>query len=81
MRYFLPQFRIAAFSGTQTELRSKVGGLPWGLPKERWPRCCQRPQKLLAQLRHEPPMLDLGDAGAVLHLFQCLDCGSFGGDE
>lgn len=30
--------------------------------------------KLLAQLRHEPPMLDLGIPGAVLYLFQCLAC-------
>ena len=53
---------------------SKIGGIPWGLPSDHWPSCCGRPQKLLAQLCHEPPMLDLGFPGAVLHLFQCLEC-------
>jgi hypothetical protein len=80
MRYFLPQFRIAALSGAQVKLRSKIGGLPWGLPAGRWPRCCGRAQKLLAQLCHEPPMLDLGGTGRVLHLFQCMDCCSIDGN-
>ena len=74
MRAFLPSFQIAALAGEQTGLRSKLGGVPWGLPAERWPVCCGHPQKLLAQLCHEPPRLDLGAAGAVLHLFQCLEC-------
>ena len=74
MRSFLPTFQIATLAGEQTCLRSKLGGVPWGLPVERWPVCCGQPQKLLAQLCHQPPMLDLGAPGAVLHLFQRLDC-------
>jgi len=75
MKYFRPHFQIATLAGKQDRLISKIGGVPWGLPEKYWPACCGRPQKLLAQLRHEPPMLDLGSPGAVLHLFQCLECG------
>ena len=74
MRYFSPRFQIATLAGEQRQLMSKIGGIPWGLPSDHWPSCCGRPQKLLAQLCHEPPMLDLGFPGAVLHLFQCLEC-------
>lgn len=61
----------------QTSLRSKFGGLPWGLPLERWRRCqeCGRLMSLLAQLMHDPPALDLGGPDHVLHLFQCQDPG------
>ena len=79
MRFFLPSFQIATLAAEpQERLRSKLGGVPWGLPAERWPTCCGQPQKLLAQLRHEPPMLDLGALGAVLHLFHCLECAGVG---
>ncbi len=81
MRSFLPSFQIATLASEQTRLRSKLGGVPWGLPTERWPTCCDHPQKLLAQLCHEPPMLDLGTPGAVLHLFQCLECLGIGDGE
>ena len=74
MRFFLPTLQVATLAGEQTRLRSKLGGVPWGLPAEHWPVCCARPQKLLAQLCHELPMLDLGAPGRVLHLFQCLEC-------
>src|ERR1700677_2104523 len=74
MRYFTPRFQIATLAGEQKKLLSKIGGIPWGLPADRWPQCCNRPQKLLAQLCHEPPMLDLGSPSAVLHLFQCMEC-------
>jgi len=75
MRYFIPHFQIATLAEPQTRLLSKIGGLPWGYPLDLWPHCCGQPQRLLAQLQHEPPMLDLGDSNAVLHLFQCLECG------
>jgi hypothetical protein len=78
MRYFVPRFKIATLAGKQDRLLSKIGGVPWGLPERFWPRCCGQPQKLLAQLCHEPPMLDLGGEGNVLHLFQCLECCGIG---
>jgi hypothetical protein len=74
MKFFRPHFKIGTMAGRQDRLFSKIGGIPWGFPKERWPSCCGRPQKLLAQLCHEPPKLDLGSPKAVLHLFQCLEC-------
>jgi len=74
MKYFSPQFKIATLAPKQKRLRSKIGGVPWGLPAKRWPKCCGFPQKLLAQLCHKPPMLDLGTTGTVLYLFQCLEC-------
>lgn len=74
MRYFNPVFEIATLCGIQDKLISKIGGVPWGFPPSMVPTCCDRPQKLLAQLCHEPPMLDLGAPGCVLHLFQCLEC-------
>ena len=81
MRYFTPRFQIATLVGEQRNLISKIGGVPWGLPEDFWPSCCDRPMKLLAQLCHEPPILDLGAPGAVLHLFQCLDCLGIGPEE
>jgi hypothetical protein len=74
MKFFRPHFKIATLAERQDHLLSKIGGIPWGFPKERWPSCCGHPQKLLAQLRHEPSKLDLGSTTAVLHLFQCLEC-------
>ena len=70
----MPQLQIAALRPKQDRLRSKIGGVPWGLPPHWWPTCCGHPQKLLGQFCHEPPMIDLGEEGAVLHLFQCLEC-------
>lgn len=77
MRYFAPRFQIATLAGEQKKLLSKIGGISWGLPADRWPICrqCERQERLLAQLCHEPPMLDLGSPSAVLHLFQCMECG------
>jgi len=74
VRYFLPRFKIATLAPPQTRLVSKIGGLPWGFPGRMWPKCCGHPQKLVAQLVHDPPMLDLGAPGLVLHLFHCIDC-------
>ena len=74
MQYFTPIFQVATLSRPLDRLCSKIGGVPWGFPADHWPVCCGRPLKLLAQLIHEPPMLDLGTDGTVLHLFQCMDC-------
>ena len=57
----------------QTKPEDKVGGLPWGLPAERYPICqeCGKGQSLLIQLIHHPERLDLGRPGRNLFVFQC----------
>lgn len=81
MIYYIPRFQLATLTSPQTFLRSKIGGVPWGLSVDRWPRCCDGElQKLVGQLLHEPPMLDLGDQNGVLLLFQCEICGGIGFD-
>jgi hypothetical protein len=84
MRFYIPQFQIASMQPPQTEFRSKFGGLPWGLPSDRWSWCkqCRKPMSLLAQLCHDPPALDLGAADHILHVFQCQECfGIFDGSR
>lgn len=81
MRFFMPRFKIATMMPAQDRLLSKIGGLPWGLPQRLWPTCCGKPQKLLAQLCHEPQILDLGEVDAVLHLFQCMECLGIGDES
>ena len=61
---FKPIFSLAATQEPQSKLRSKFGGRPWGLPAEKWPKN----MALLAQLVHEPPMIDLG-GDYVLHIW------------
>lgn len=82
MKFYIPKFLIATMQSPQMEFRSKFGGLPWGLQLDLWRRCehCGRLMSLLAQLSHDPPALDLGGSGQVLHLFQCQDvgCNGFG---
>jgi hypothetical protein len=80
MRIFKPELRPAVLLPPQATLDDKFGGLPWGLPSDRWPVCvaCGQPQSLLAQLRHHPDRLDLGRAGRVLHVFQCADWANTG---
>ena len=78
MKSFLPQFTVATLSMEVPRLRSKIGGIPWGFPREQWPHCCDAPQKLLAQICHEPPAIDLGGNDFVLYLFQCLECCGIG---
>ncbi|MEO0377192.1 MAG: hypothetical protein AAF329_21790 [Cyanobacteria bacterium P01_A01_bin.17] len=57
----------------QTQPEDKVGGLPWGLPIERYPICrdCGKSQSLLLQLVHHPERLNLGRPGRNLFVFQC----------
>ena len=77
----MPRFKIATMMPAQDRLLSKIGGLPWGLPQRLWPTCCGKPEKLLAQFCHEPQILDLGAADAVLHLFQCMECLGIGSES
>jgi hypothetical protein len=73
MRYFLPDIRLAAEMAPQTHLIDKLGGVPWGLPATRWPKCsyCGRSQSLLAEFIHQQDRLDLDRDGRVLFIFQC----------
>jgi len=77
MQHWTPDFVFGLNAPAQDRLLSKLGGLPWGLPEKDWPNCkeCGRPMHFLAQIKHEPPMIDLGDEKAVLHAFKC-DFGS-----
>ncbi|MBP9093673.1 hypothetical protein KBI23_21825 [bacterium] len=66
--------KLASLLPEQKALEDKLGGLPWGLPAEKWPMCamCTRPQSLLAQFVHDEERLNLGKAGRVLFIFfQC----------
>lgn len=73
MRYFKPHLALGVSSPAQTRLQDKFGGLPWGLPQERWPLCanCGHPMTFLMQLRHNARRLDLGAPGRVLFVFLC----------
>lgn len=75
MKYFVPELVPGDQLPAQSSLEEKYGGLPWGLPSERWPLCasCGSPQCLLAQLRHDRERLDLGREGRVLFVFACND--------
>lgn len=70
MQSYRPQMILP--DAPQTELRAKLGGLPWGLPQDLWPRCagCGQAMHLLAQLPPETPGI-LGPTDAVLHIFAC----------
>ncbi|MBB3137765.1 hypothetical protein FHS26_005533 [Rhizobium pisi] len=82
MRFYRPTFELAALQQPQDRLVSKLGGRPWGFPQARWPVCpdCFYPMSMVAQLEHDPPAIDLGSAGGVLHLFFCANllCLSYG---
>lgn len=73
MRYYVPELALGRLLPTQTTLEDKFGGLPWGLPPERWPLCreCGKPLTHLAQLSHHPERLDLGREGRSVLVFEC----------
>ncbi len=64
MKNYKPIFSLAAIQDPQKKLRSKFGGRPWGLDPSIWPKR----MALLAQLVHDPPMIDLGGDN-VLHIW------------
>ena len=72
MKNYEPLFSIGTLNPPQNRLRSKLGGLPWGLSRS------QRPEgmAMLAQLVHEPPMIDLG-GDFVLFLWHWSDPENF----
>src|SRR5262249_14777262 len=73
MRYFVPDICVAAEAPPETTAQDKLGGAPFGLRQDKWPRCreCGKSQSLLAQLTHDPARLELGRTGRVLFVFQC----------
>jgi hypothetical protein len=73
MKYFIPRLILGADLPPQTKAEDKVGGLPWGLSTENYPRCrsCGKSQSFLIQLMHHPERLDLGRQGRSLFVFQC----------
>jgi hypothetical protein len=75
VKYFVPELAPDEELPAQPSFEDKFGGLPWGLPPQRWPICasCGAPQCLLAQLRHHTERLDLGQEGRVLLVFACND--------
>lgn len=72
MRYYVPDI-VLPHSIQDGSPRERLGGIPVGLPADRWPRCvdCTKSQSLLAQFRHDGERLDLGRDGRVLFVFQC----------
>ena len=72
IRHWFPKLVYGLNQKPQTDLITKFGGLPWGLPKPLWPICaeCGRPMHFLAQLEHSPPFFDFGER-QVLHAFIC----------
>lgn len=73
MQNWRPILTFGATAAPQTDLVSKFGGLPWGLPAGDWPICreCGRPMHFLMQMTHQPPQIDLGGDDKVLFAFQC----------
>jgi hypothetical protein len=73
MRYFVPDICPAAEAAPETAAQDKLGGIPFGLGQDMWPKCkdCGKSQSLLAQLTHDHGRLDLGRSGRVLFAFQC----------
>jgi len=73
MLNFLPVLWLSEELPAQSSVQDKLGGLPWGLRPEAWPKCCDcgKSQSLLAQFVHHSDRLNLGRDGRVLSIFQC----------
>ncbi len=73
MKYFVPELALGPLLPPQTQLAEKFGGLPWGLPLNKWPICagCGNPQSHLATFVHDVERLDLGKEGRTVLVFQC----------
>ena len=73
MKYYVPCFQSDSDSIDEKKLHNKIGGIPWGLPANKWPKCeeCQKSQTLIAQFLHHPIVLNLGREGRCLYVFMC----------
>ncbi|WP_028776474.1 hypothetical protein [Shimazuella kribbensis] len=78
MKIHIPHFVFAHTSDAKEKDNDcKFGGLPEGLPAEKWPVCkeCEVPMSFLFQMKHHPERLPLGKEGRVLYVFQCENGG------
>jgi len=73
MKFYVPELALAILSPPQIQATDKFGGLPWGMPVAKWPRCahCKNSMALIAQLFHHEQRLDLGATGRCLFVFMC----------
>lgn len=89
MKYFSPELALGALTPPQTQINDKFGGLPWGLPVDKWPCCreCGNLQMHLATFLHSAERLDLGAEGRAVLVFQCgyspneTDCATYIADS
>jgi hypothetical protein len=67
---FIPNQRPVKRAGAPG---ARVGGIPFGFPVEKWPRCtrCKAPMALFLQLPHHEIYAPLD--GKMLFVFQCSD--------
>ena len=72
--YRRPVFKLGLFYKERSGREDKLGGLPFGLPADRWPKCavCGLSQVYLGQFRHSDT-INLGKNGRTLFFFQCPD--------
>src|SRR4051812_21734030 len=78
MKYYVPKLEESKTYNFQTDLKEKLGGVPFGFITEKYPVCneCHNPMTLLVQFVHNSERLNLGREGRVLLVFQCGENGS-----
>ena len=70
MHYWIPELVLGVLHPEpQMSEAEKFGGLPWGLPQDKWPRDEHGSYVFFAQLRHHPERANLGKEGRVAYLF------------
>src|SRR5438045_2251707 len=70
MRYWVLELILGILHpDPPTRERDKFGGLPWGLPSDRWPGDAKGGYPFFAQIAHAPERADLGRAGRTAYLF------------
>ncbi|SFJ49693.1 hypothetical protein [Thermoflavimicrobium dichotomicum] len=75
MKYYQSVCELGLLLPEPKQFQEQFGGLPWGLPHEKWPLCnnCGKPMTIIAQLQHHPVRFNLGKEDRVLFIFQCLN--------
>lgn len=69
------ELELLCADARQRSILDRVGGVPWGLPREKWPRCesCEMPLTFVGQWQHVEGRFDLGGCGSVLYAFLCTN--------